>query len=443
MQRCHISQEKILHGDDTHRPQTSPPTLNRRHVTTCTSPRLHDIDDGITPCTEKSQERLFRSWQYYSEENKDSEVTKSIRCMTADIPGCDSPPACSFPGVIALDWFLPAVRYPASAGQKCTGAKQHRGSRTITGKACPVLLECASGLRGGRIDSNPPPMTPWASSVNRCAPGALCSQHVCDCNHPIGTSCRSCSSAPFRCSSPMLLIPHVAVGNVGPNCPAKQQPHATCTCTESTHVDAESGNARSAVPTLTQYMTQKYCTHATDQQDKPTCQPAPSHATRQCVLFCRPMPATAPHPTPSSEPVQWHASLFGASTGDGHALSRSCTTAPHRLFSAWPDPLERRCSPAGTPQPQIHLEDTADLMEPGSFSPSWASPDRAAADGIDPCRPQTADTCTVTIHGGLAATGTVMAHRRALTPAGMSMLLTVAQQQREEDLSVQVQQPTC
>lgn len=81
-------------------------------------------------------------------------------------------------------------------------------------------------------------------------------------------------------------------------------------------------------------------------------------------------------------------------------------------------------------------------MEPDSCSQRWASPDTEAAHDIESCRAQSADTCTVMIDGGLAATGTVMAHRRVLTPAGMSMLLTVAQQHHDEDLSVQVRQAT-
>lgn len=152
-------QEGILCGE-THRPQTSPATLDKRHIPTW-APNLSGVDAGVTPCTEKSEERLYRSWQYYSEAIEASEVT---RCVTANVPGAASPPPFSFPGVIALDWFLPSAQTPAVDRRSSRGTKHHRRN---AGKAQNVPRDGNSGIAKCYTGSLPPQMTPWATAGRR------------------------------------------------------------------------------------------------------------------------------------------------------------------------------------------------------------------------------------------------------------------------------------
>eukprot|EP00892_Ulva_mutabilis_P003853 jgi/Ulvmu1/183/UM001_0187.1 len=158
---------------------------------------------------------------------------------------------------------------------------------------------------------------------------------------------------------------------------------------------------------------------------------------------CRPTPATAPSAPPGSAAVVWPTSLFGDSTAGEEFLSRSCTTAPHRLFSAWPDSPRRLHSRAATPalsslQPQPDatytkhtpgLEQAARSADPGLVVYEGAGEDLAS-------QLEMGGTSTVMIQRGLAAAGNVMAHRRMLAPAGMSMLLATAQHHEDEELSV-------
>lgn len=170
---------------------------------------------------------------------------------------------------------------------------------------------------------------------------------------------------------------------------------------------------------------------------------------------CRPTPATAPSASPTGASVEWHTGLFGESTTTGeHAFSRVCTTAPHRLFSAWPENRQqlqsRGAAPLGSsPQPAQRVSSPCQLL--GSqhlsapFDPALSTTYgttaalNAATDGDNLCwLPETAETSTVMIQDGLAAACSVMAHRKILAPAGMSMLLATAHRLRDEELSLQV-----
>lgn len=168
---CQKSQEQILANDEVVRPLTSPASLKHRLAT---------IDNGkrgahgpFSPLNEKSEERLFRSWQFYTEENEDpisneenkghgESGTNRSRCATADLPSR----GCAFPGVIALDWFLPSLHRPAvGACSSSSGVKQLSFSGHKVDQKSTKLDAFSSPTM--RNHSYHPPRMPWAAGA-RC-----------------------------------------------------------------------------------------------------------------------------------------------------------------------------------------------------------------------------------------------------------------------------------
>lgn len=151
--------EEILYTDDSHRPHTSPATSHKqfRNTTSVTRPG-NGLD--LAPCTENSEELLFRSWQCLSEDTEqveDSENKEVIRCMTAGGAEPGSGPTCKLSGVVVLDWFLPAgstVRHRKSHTEFCPPRVSVANSR----KTSPLQHDYSS-----TIQAEPLGTTPWAS----------------------------------------------------------------------------------------------------------------------------------------------------------------------------------------------------------------------------------------------------------------------------------------
>lgn len=178
-----MSREEILYSGDSHRPQTSPALCNKQLESKSHSHHLC-LESDFTPCTERSDERLFHSWQYYGEQRENSENTTGVRCMTADLPKADSASACQVHDVIALDWFSPARSSSGISRRSCTDMHQHRISIAKPSNMPGGLRNCSNEATSEQQRAARPPMPTWASRYFAILKNCVITTHAL-CTEPL------------------------------------------------------------------------------------------------------------------------------------------------------------------------------------------------------------------------------------------------------------------